>query len=634
MKAPPAVDFDRLARERFERVQAAMAALGVDLLLLARFASAAAVSGARRVQVAGSGGLVPWVMVRAGDERPIVYTTDPDGVPPWLEGRSRPLRWDAAKLVAEVGALAGPRCRRLAIDAFSPRLRAMLAEALPGVDWLDAEEVLRAAAFGETASERACRDHAAAIAASALERVAAALRSGAPLADVPALWLAAAADEGATFVGGEPRLEPTADGSGASISAAVWWRGQRGEAARSVVAGRRAAPAAPPDAPLELARLAKARAAMERAGPDALLLLKSANVRWATGARAPHADPVGEAAAPIGAVVLADRFPLLFTSDPGGVGVRPERIEAAFPLDDAAGAGRFARLLRDAVGSARRIAVDRLTVPLLAAIRAELPAADILDADTVLAPAKMVKLPAEVDRLREAQRRNERAIARVVERLCCGVREIDLTGAFHRGLAEAGVSAVHVESVWCALPKTRAEAPWTFPGSLPYRELTGGRVLGESDLVAADTGVLFEGYASDFGRTWTCGRSPSAAEHDLFRRWCEVRDRLVEACRPGRTALDLRRAALRGWTFPEPPWPAPLYVAHSLGVGGVEPPFVGTDLGEAAEERWALEPGMVIVLEPYVWEDGVGGYRAEETLVVTEGGNERLTTFPYAPFEE
>jgi Xaa-Pro aminopeptidase len=42
---------------------------------------------------------------------------------------------------------------------------------------------------------------------------------------------------------------------------------------------------------------------------------------------------------------------------------------------------------------------------------------------------------------------------------------------------------------------------------------------------------------------------------------------------------------------------------------------------------------MVLVFEPYVWEEGIGGYRAEETVVVTESGCERFTRFSYGAFE-
>ncbi len=42
---------------------------------------------------------------------------------------------------------------------------------------------------------------------------------------------------------------------------------------------------------------------------------------------------------------------------------------------------------------------------------------------------------------------------------------------------------------------------------------------------------------------------------------------------------------------------------------------------------------MLLVLEPVVWEDGTGGYRSEEIVVITEGGWMPLTAYPYDPYE-
>jgi Xaa-Pro aminopeptidase len=61
-------------------------------------------------------------------------------------------------------------------------------------------------------------------------------------------------------------------------------------------------------------------------------------------------------------------------------------------------------------------------------------------------------------------------------------------------------------------------------------------------------------------------------------------------------------------------------------------PFIGTDLGEAFEADIILEPGVVMVLEPVIWDDGHGGYRAEEVVAVTDSGYEMLGSFPYSPF--
>jgi len=55
-------------------------------------------------------------------------------------------------------------------------------------------------------------------------------------------------------------------------------------------------------------------------------------------------------------------------------------------------------------------------------------------------------------------------------------------------------------------------------------------------------------------------------------------------------------------------------------VESAEMPLLGTDLGPEFDEGLVLAPGMVLVVEPVIWEDGVGGYRAEEIVAVTGDG--------------
>jgi Xaa-Pro aminopeptidase len=149
------------------------------------------------------------------------------------------------------------------------------------------------------------------------------------------------------------------------------------------------------------------------------------------------------------------------------------------------------------------------------------------------------------------------------------------------------------------------------------------------DQVMIDTGMLYHGYMSDFGCTWSCGGQPDARDRRLRVRWHEVLEAVLAECRPGATAAALVRAARLAHGEDRPaPWPVPLYLAHGIGIGGVEPPFIGTDLGPAVEEATTLAPGTVLVLEPYVWEEGAGGYRAEQMIVITETGFDRLSAPP------
>jgi Xaa-Pro aminopeptidase len=68
-------------------------------------------------------------------------------------------------------------------------------------------------------------------------------------------------------------------------------------------------------------------------------------------------------------------------------------------------------------------------------------------------------------------------------------------------------------------------------------------------------------------------------------------------------------------------------VFHGLGHG------VGLQIHEApllvpTSTAEALEPGMVITIEPGIYLEGQGGVRIEDTLLIGESGAERLTQTP------
>ena len=158
-------------------------------------------------------------------------------------------------------------------------------------------------------------------------------------------------------------------------------------------------------------------------------------------------------------------------------------------------------------------------------------------------------------------------------------------------------------------------------------------VFAEGDLVWVDAGVGWHGYMSDFGRTWVAGRDPNPAEQSLFERWMAVLEASLAAVRPGATLGDIGRAA-RAVEPEETPWLPQFYLAHGTGLESAEMPMIGTDLGSAFDDGYELVAGMVLVFEPVIWVDGVGGYRAEEIVAVTDDGWRPLGGgHHYEPFE-
>ena len=61
-------------------------------------------------------------------------------------------------------------------------------------------------------------------------------------------------------------------------------------------------------------------------------------------------------------------------------------------------------------------------------------------------------------------------------------------------------------------------------------------------------------------------------------------------------------------------------------------PLIGTDLGERFDARLIMQPGMVLVFEPVIWEDGFAGYRSEDIVAVTDTGWVQLSGSTYEPY--
>jgi len=181
---------------RYGRVQAAMARHGVGALCLATPHLAAFASGARRVRVAGSGGTLPWVVVRAGAPSAAIFTTDPDGAPSGMPRAAvRPLAWDRDRQLAAVADLVREVPGAVACDVLTPALR----DALAGRALVDAAPVLAEAVAPRSDAEVAAVVVALAAARAALRAAATAVVPDGVAADVWARCADTMAEHGAGF---------------------------------------------------------------------------------------------------------------------------------------------------------------------------------------------------------------------------------------------------------------------------------------------------------------------------------------------------------------------------------------------------------------------------------------------------
>ncbi|MCA2261882.1 M24 family metallopeptidase [Mycobacterium marseillense] len=343
---------------------------------------------------------------------------------------------------------------------------------------------------------------------------------------------------------------------------------------------------------------------------DVLVLGRQANVRYVTGA--PQLWVAGTR--PFGPTCVVVRetgaVHLLSTWDEGvpddiphenlyGISWNPMNTMSALQrIDGAAGA--------------RRVGTDALSPVFAQLLPTAFPNAQLVDGELAMRAARRVKTAEEIAAVRESVAVAESALAAAVAELRPGVSEQALTGVVLEASAAGGVSTPSNQDVAWATSRTH-----------PWRRADGDGRVQDGDLVAFAAGVLAGGYVGEVGRTWPASKKqvPGGASA-LYRRWDSLWDRLIDACRPGAGASELM-AAYQAAGEPEPPMP----VARGLGMG-FDPPVVSKHLpATAADER--LEPGMVLAVTGYVWEEGVGAVFGREAVLITADGPEVLTASPF-----
>jgi Xaa-Pro dipeptidase len=381
---------------------------------------------------------------------------------------------------------------------------------------------------------------------------------------------------------------------------------------------------------------ARLRSAMAERGVGVLILLGNNAVAYATGTSWPLGDAgLSHVERPVAVVLVDDQWPHLFLPFREGAAEESElpadHIHGPVYLEFDEGVRNFADELADLVPRGATLAVDEFTGAMRRAQQRLFPGGTPGDAAVIVSAAKAVKTVDEIACIRRAAKITDEAMVDVQASLAPGIRQIDLSAEFMRRAFELGAVASMLEPIWQVMPHSKAEGVWTSHGDLALPLLTTERELAAGDVLWTDVSITFGGYCSDFGRTWIVGAEPTRRQQAQFQQWRDIMTAVLDVTRAGATAADLARAAIKA-NGGGRPWLPHFYLGHGIGVNAAEMPMIGTDLGDEFDENYVLAPGMVLVLEPVVWEDGTGGYRSEEIVVITREGWIKLTDYPYTPY--
>ncbi len=220
----------------------------------------------------------------------------------------------------------------------------------------------------------------------------------------------------------------------------------------------------------------------------------------------------------------------------------------------------------------------------------------------IIRALRMVKSPAEVAKIETACAIAGRAFARVPE----------------IARANTPLDQVYRRFQMLCLDEGADWVPYLAGGAEPggYSDVISPATpepLKPGDVLMLDTGLVWDGYFSDFDRNWSVGPA-SPPVKDAHARLIEASDAAFDIARPGVTAADLFRAmdrVLQSGTGAG-------RLGHGLGMSLTEWPSIIPD------DHTEMEPGMVMTLEPGI---AVGDKIIvhEENIVITETGARYLS---------
>jgi Xaa-Pro aminopeptidase len=324
-----------------------------------------------------------------------------------------------------------------------------------------------------------------------------------------------------------------------------------------------------------------------------------------------------------------------------GLGIEVHLLDE-FGLDELRASGlAYAEILDElALRAARAFGIERAVVP----IAFPLGVADVLRrAGIELTPERelfdgrrRVKSPAELAGIRRAQAAAEAGMTAARELLrqatpnSAGALEVDGAPLTSERIKIA-MSQAFVEHGASADEFIVSHGPQSAIG----HDMGAGQLLaGEPIVIDCWPRDNDSACYADMTRAFVVGEIPDqvAEWHRLVK---EALDRAHAELRPGvagRAVFDVACDVFEAAGYPTqrtkvPGQPLEHGFFHGLGHGvGLE---VHEEPGLGFTSQATLVAGDVVTVEPGLYEPGVGGLRLEDLVLITEGGAENLTDFPY-----
>jgi Xaa-Pro aminopeptidase len=214
----------------------------------------------------------------------------------------------------------------------------------------------------------------------------------------------------------------------------------------------------------------------------------------------------------------------------------------------------------------------------------------------------------EIAALRRACDISTRALQRILDGRLVGRTERDIARELEQAMIDLGAEAIAFDTILAAGDNS----------AIPHHSPTD-RGLATGDLLKIDFGARVDGYHADCTRTVVLGTADDW-QREVYRAVQAAQATGLELLREGVAVGDSDvavRASLEaaGWLDA-----FTTGLGHGVGLEIHEDPFI------AASHAGKLTSRTVLTMEPGIYVPGRGGVRIEDTVLVTAGAPEVLTT--------
>jgi len=236
------------------------------------------------------------------------------------------------------------------------------------------------------------------------------------------------------------------------------------------------------------------------------------------------------------------------------------------------------------------------------------PDTTFVPADRIVESLRVVKDEVEVEALRRACDISTRALEMLIEGPLVGRTERAVARDLENRMLDLGAEAIGFETILAAGENS----------AIPHHSPTD-RVLDAGDLVKIDFGARVDGHHADCTRTFVLGR-PDDWQREIHAAVRESQAAGLAELREGTAIADSYAAATAsleasGWLHA-----FTTGLGHGVGLEIHEDPFIGPS------QTGKLASRTVLTMEPGIYVPGRGGVRIEDTVLVTTGAPEVLTT--------